>query len=141
MDDVSDSAKDAGKSVGGTTKKVKDLKKELQTLGFDELNILNSPKSDSDSGGSGGGSGSGGVGGAGIGDIDLPQYDFLKGLQKSTDEMEKKLKELFKPVTDSWNKYGKGVMDSFKFMLDELSGLVKSLGKTFGEVWQIGTGM
>lgn len=140
MDDVSDSAKDAGKSVGGTTKKVKDLKKELQTLGFDELNILNSPKSDSDSGGSGGGSGSGGVGGAGIGDIDLPQYDFLKGLQKSTDEMEKKLKELFKPVTDSWNKYGKEVMDSFKFMLDELSGLVKSLGKSFGEVWQNGTG-
>lgn len=140
MDDVSDSAKDAGKSVGGTTKKVKDLKKELQTLGFDELNILNSPKSDSDSGGSGGGSGSGGVGGAGIGDIDLPQYDFLKGLQKSTDEMEKKLKELFKPVTDSWNKYGKGVMDSFKFMLDELSALVKSIGKSFGEVWQNGTG-
>lgn len=140
MDDVSDSAKDAGKSVGGTTKKVKDLKKELQTLGFDELNILNSPKSDSDSGGSGGGSGSGGVGGAGIGDIDLPQYDFLKGLQKSTDEMEKKLKELFKPVTDSWNKYGKGVMDSFKFMLDELSVLVKSIGKSFGEVWQNGTG-
>lgn len=140
MDDVSDSAKDAGKSVGGTTKKVKDLKKELQTLGFDELNILNSPKSDSDNGGSGGGSGSGGVGGGSIGDIDLPQYDFLKGLQKSTDEMEKKLKELFKPVTDSWNKYGKGVMDSFKFMLDELSGLVKSLGKSFGEVWQNGTG-
>lgn len=140
MDDMSDSAKDAGKSVGGTTKKVKDLKKELQTLGFDELNILNSPKSDSDSGGSGGGSGSGGVGGGSIGDIDLPQYDFLKGLQKSTDEMEKKLKELFKPVTDSWNKYGKGVMDSFKFMLDELSGLVKSLGKSFGEVWQNGTG-
>ncbi len=140
MDDVSDSAKDAGKSVGGTTKKVKDLKKELQTLGFDELNILNSPKSDSDSGGSGGGSGSGGVGGGSIGDIDLPQYDFLKGLRKSTEEMEKKLKELFKPVTDSWNKYGKGVMDSFKFMLDELSGLVKSLGKSFGEVWQNGTG-
>lgn len=141
MDDVSDSAKDAGKSVGGTTKKVKDLKKELQTLGFDELNILNSPKSDSDSGGSGGGSGSGGVGGGGgIGDIKLPQYDFLKGLKKDTDEIEKKLKELFKPVTDSWNKYGKEVMDSFKFMLDELSGLVKSLGKSFGEVWQNGTG-
>lgn len=140
MDDMSDSAKNAGSSVGGATKKVKDLKKELQTLGFDELNILNSPKKDSDSGGSGGGSGSGGVGGGSIGDIELPQYDFLKGLQKSTDEMEKKLKELFKPVTDSWNKYGKGVMDSFKFMLDELSGLVKSLGKSFGEVWQNGTG-
>lgn len=140
MDDMSDSAKDAGSSVGGATKKVKDLKKELQTLGFDELNILNSPKKDSDSGGSGGGSGSGGVGGGSIGDIDLPQYDFLKGLQKSTDEMEKKLKELFKPVTDSWNKYGKGVMDSFKFSLDELSELVKSIGKSFGEVWQNGTG-
>lgn len=141
MDDMADSAKDAGSSVGGATKKVKDLKKELQTLGFDELNILNSPKNDSDSGGSGGGSGGGGIGGgAGIGDIDLPQYDFLKGLKKDTDEIEKKLKELFKPVTDSWNKYGKGVMDSFKFSLDELSALVKSIGKSFGEVWQNGTG-
>ena len=140
MDDMADSAGDAGSAVGGATKKVKDLKKELQTLGFDELNILNSPKSDSDSGGSGGGSGSGGIGGGGIGDIDLPQYDFLKGLKKDTDEIEKKLKELFKPVTDSWNKYGKGVMDSFKFSLDELSALVKSIGKSFGEVWQNGTG-
>ena len=141
MDDMADSAKDAGSSVGGATKKVKDLKKELQTLGFDELNILNSPKNDSDSGGSGGGSGGGGIGGgAGIGDIDLPQYDFLKGLKKDTDEIEKKLKELFKPITESWDKYGKGVMDSFKFSLDELSELVKSIGKSFGEVWQNGTG-
>ncbi len=141
MDDMADSAKDAGSSVGGATKKVKDLKKELQTLGFDELNILNSPKNDSDSGGSGGGSGGGGIGGgAGIGDIDLPQYDFLKGLKKDTDEIEKRLKELFKPVTDSWNKYGKGVMDSFKFALNELSELTKSIGKSFGEVWQNGTG-
>lgn len=141
MDDMADSAKDAGSSVGGATKKVKDLKKELQTLGFDELNILNSPKNDSDSGGSGGGGGTGGVGGGGgIGDIDLPQYDFLKGLKKDTDEIEKKLKELFKPVTDSWNKYGKAVMDSFKFALDELFKLTKSIGKSFGEVWQNGTG-
>lgn len=141
MDDMADSAKDAGSSVGGATKKVKDLKKELQTLGFDELNILNSPKNDSDSGGSGGGGGSGGVGGGGgIGDIDLPQYDFLKGLKKDTDEIEKKLKELFKPVTDSWNKYGKEVMDSFKFALNELSALIKSIGRSFGEVWQNGTG-
>ena len=141
MDDMADSAKDAGSSVGGATKKVKDLKKELQTLGFDELNILNSPKNDSDSGGSGGGGGSGGVGGGGgIGDIDLPQYDFLKGLKKDTDEIEKRLKELFKPITDSWNKYGKEVMDSFKFALDELSALIKSIGKSFGEVWQNGTG-
>lgn len=141
MDDMADSAGNAGSAVDGTSKKVKDLKKELQTLGFDELNILNSPKSDSDSGGSDGGGGSGGVGGGGsIGDIDLPQYDFLKGLKKDTDEIEKRLKELFKPVTDSWNMYGKAVMDSFKFSLDELSALVKSIGKSFGEVWQNGTG-
>lgn len=141
MDDMADSAGNAGSAVDGTSKKVKDLKKELQTLGFDELNILNSPKNDSDSGGSGGGSGGGGIGGgAGIGDIDLPQYDFLKGLKKDTDEIEKRLKELFKPVTDSWNMYGKAVMDSFKFSLDELSALVKSIGKSFGEVWQNGTG-
>ena len=64
----------------------------------------------------------------------------MKGLKKDTDEIEKRLKELFKPVTDSWNKYGKGVMDSFKFALNELSELIKSIGKSFGEVWQNGTG-
>lgn len=141
MDDMADSTNNAGSAVDGTSKKVKNLKKELQTLGFDELNILNSPKDDSDSGGSGSGGGGGSGGGlSGIGDIPLPSYDFLKGLKKSAEEIEKKLRELFKPIEESWKMYGEGVMKSLKFSWEEIKKLVESVGKSFGEVWQNGTG-
>lgn len=79
LDDVEDSANDASDAVGGTADKVKKLKKQL--MGFDELNIINKPDDSSDSGSGG----SGGAGGGGsIGDIELPQYDFLKGLENQT---------------------------------------------------------
>ena len=139
MDDLADSTDSAGDSSDKASKKVKKLKKELQTLGFDELNILNSPNDDSSSGSGGSGSGSG-TGGGSIGDIELPQYDFLKGLEKSTDALEKKLKELFKPISDSWSMYGKDVMDSFEFKWNQIGKLTKSIGTSFNEVWQNGTG-
>lgn len=139
MDDLADSTDNAGDSSDEASKKVKKLKKELQTLGFDELNILNSPNDDSSSGSGGSGSGSG-VGGGSIGDIELPQYDFLKGLEKSTDALEKKLKELFKPISDSWSMYGKDVMDSFEFKWNQIGKLTKSIGTSFNDVWQNGTG-
>ena len=153
MDDMADSsnnmasgANNAGSAVAGTTKKVKDLKKALQTLSFDELNILNNPDNNSDDGGSGGGgggAGGGGLGGGGlggIGDIELPQYDFLAGLKKSTDEIEKQLKHLFKPLLESWNQYGKEVMESMKFAWNEIWKLIKSIGASLDAVWQDGTG-
>lgn len=138
LDDVEDSANDASDAVGGTSDKIKKLKKQL--MGFDELNIINKPDS-SDSGGSG----SGGAGGGGsIGDIELPQYDFLKGLENQTNEMmdrlSKKMAEMFKPVTESWNKYGKGVLDSIEYQWDEIGKLINSIGTSFSSVWQNGTG-
>lgn len=139
LDDVEDSANGASDAVGGTADKVKELKKQL--MGFDELNIINKPddSSDSGSGGSGGASG-----GGSIGDIELPQYDFLKGLENQTNEMmerlAKKMAEMFKPVTNSWNKYGKGVLDSIEYQWTEIGKLVDSIGVSFGTVWQNGTG-
>jgi hypothetical protein len=57
-------------------------------MGFDELNILSSP--DSDSGASGGASG----GGAGL-DLEPIEYDFLKGLDTSEiDGLKEKMKEI-----------------------------------------------
>lgn len=86
LDDVEDSANGASDAVGGTADKVKELKKQL--MGFDELNIINKPDDSSDSGSGG----SGGAGGGGsIGDIELPQYDFLKGLENQTNEMMERL--------------------------------------------------
>ena len=139
LDDVEDSANGASDAVGGTADKVKELKKQL--MGFDELNIINKPDDSSDSGSGG----SGGAGGGGsIGDIELPQYDFLKGLENQTNEMmerlAKKMAEMFKPVTNSWNKYGKGVLDSIEYQWIEIGKLVDSIGVSFGTVWQNGTG-
>ena len=103
LDDIEDSADNASDAVGGTSDKIKKLKKQL--MGFDELNIISKPD-DGDSGGNSNGNGGGGS----IGDIELPQYDFLKGLENQTNEMmdrlAKKMAEMFKPVTESWNKYG-----------------------------------
>lgn len=139
LDDVEDSANGASDAVGGTADKVKELKKQL--MGFDELNIINKPDDSSDSGS--GGSGEAGGGGS-IGDIELPQYDFLKGLENQTNEMmerlAKKMAEMFKPVTNSWNKYGKGVLDSIEYQWTEIGKLVDSIGVSFGTVWQNGTG-
>lgn len=138
LDDVEESADNASDAVGGTSDKIKKLKKQL--MGFDELNIINKPDN-SDSGDSG----SGGAGGGGsIGDIELPQYDFLKGLENQTNEMmdrlSKKMAEMFKPVTESWNKYGKGVLDSIEYQWDEIGKLINSIGTSFSSVWQNGTG-
>lgn len=136
--DLEEDAEDAGNAVGGVSDKVKELKKQL--MGFDELNIINAPDNKS-----GGGSGGAGIpNGGSIGDIELPEYDFLKGIENQTNEMmdrlSKKFTKLFKPVTDSWNKYGKGVLDSIEYKWDEIGDLVNSVGISFNTVWQNGTG-
>ena len=135
LDDIEDSADNASDAVGGTSDKIKKLKKQL--MGFDELNIITKPD-DGDS------DGKDSAGGGSIGDIELPQYDFLKGLENQTTEMmdrlSKKMAEIFKPVTESWNKYGKGVLESIEYQWNEIGELINSIGRSFSSVWQNGTG-
>ncbi len=77
---------DAEESLDGVSGSIKKIKKQL--MGFDELNIINNP--DSDSGGSGGASGVG----AGL-NLDPLSYDFLKGLNTSkVDEIKSKLQDI-----------------------------------------------
>ena len=56
------------------------------------------------------------------------------------ERLAKKMAEMFKPVTNSWNKYGKGVLDSIEYQWTEIGKLVDSIGVSFGTVWQNGTG-
>lgn len=73
---ITSGAEDASDAIGGTTNKVKELKKSL--LGIDELNLL------TDNSNSAGGGGSGiGAGGSGGFDFELPEYDFLEALTES----------------------------------------------------------
>lgn len=75
---------DAEESLDGVSDKVKKIKKQL--MGFDELNILNNPNSDS------GGSEVAAVGGVGL-DMGVESYNFLEGLEtKNLDEVKSKLK-------------------------------------------------
>lgn len=65
-------------------------KAKKQMMGFDELNIIQNPNSDS-TGDSGAGA-SGGLGG-----MELKEYDFLAGLKTNNlDEIKEKLKDIFK---------------------------------------------
>ena len=81
-----DGFEDAEDSLGGTSDKLKKIKKQL--MGFDELNILSSP--DSDSGASGGAGG----GGAGLNREPI-EYNFLEGLDTSEiDGLKEKMKEI-----------------------------------------------
>ena len=81
---------DAEESLDGVSGSIKKIKKQL--MGFDELNIINNP--DSDSGSSGGASGSG----TGL-NLDPLSYDFLKNLDTSkVDEIKGKLTEALKIV-------------------------------------------
>ena len=76
---------DAEEDAEGVEGSLKKIKKQL--MGFDELNIISNPDSDS--------SGSGGSGGGGVGDMDLLEYDFLKGLDTSNlEEYKNKLKDI-----------------------------------------------
>ena len=87
----SDEFEDAEDSLDGVSGSIKKIKKQL--MGFDELNIINNPDTDS-----GGGSGGSSVGGAGL-DLKPLEYDFLKGLKtEKLDEVKAKLETIAKVV-------------------------------------------
>jgi phage-related protein len=87
FEDMPSGIEEAEDSLDGVSDKIKKIKKQL--MGFDELNIINAPDTDS-----GGGSGGASVGGAGL-DLKPLEYDFLKGLKtEKLDEIKNKLKNI-----------------------------------------------
>lgn len=73
-------------SLEDTTDTAKELKKQL--MGFDELNILKNKNSDSDKTDASYDLG-----------IELPEYDFLAGVDESTNDLYEKVKERIKELT------------------------------------------
>ena len=83
---MSGAFEDSEDALDGVSDKVKKIKKQL--MGFDELNIISNPDTDS------GSSGSNAIGG-GLGDMELLKYDFLKGLETGKlDEVKQKMKDI-----------------------------------------------
>lgn len=132
--DAGQQASGLGKATDGVGKSAKKAAKEMKALmGFDQINKLDDQSdggSDDGSGGSGGGSGGGAIQGASV------------DLGKIAEESSKnnKLLDFFKPIQLAWEKEGKRVMDSWKNMLQEVSLLIQSIGRSFSEVWQNGSG-
>lgn len=134
---LADAGKQAGglgKATDGVGKSAKKAAKEMKALmGFDQINKLDDQSdsgSDGGSGGSGGGPGDGAIQGASV------------DLGKIAEESSKnnKLLDFFKPIQLAWEKEGKRVMDSWKIMLQEVGLLIQSIGRSFSEVWQNGSG-
>ena len=110
--DATDGLADAQKRATKATKKAgKELNKyKKQLLGFDHINNLTKPDNkdkNSSSSPKSGGVGSVGGGGGGL-DFDLPQYDFLAGLENYLDEKTSKIAKFGKWVS----KHIKGVLST-----------------------------
>ena len=95
--DLGKAAKGAGKKVRGLSKALKKYSRQL--LGFDKINNLTTNKKTKSpkggGGGGGGGVGGGGIGGGGGFDLDLPEYDFLRGITDAFGKKHPKIKAFF----------------------------------------------
>lgn len=109
---------DSEENAEGVEGSLKKIKKQL--MGFDELNIINEPDSDSGSNSGAGSSNS-------LNGMELLEYDFLKGLDTSKlDETKEKVKEILWYVGEI--ALGLLAWKLSKSFLGSLNGLVASLG-------------
>ena len=122
---ATNSMKNYGSAIGGAAAAAKELKK--QTMGFDELNIVQSPTSTSGGGGGGGGGSIPSLDNVQMPNIELPNFDdFNKGLDKSRKKVEALLVTLgliagamyavanWEPITNAIIKATNKVGDFFK---------------------------
>lgn len=127
--------KDAQAAMGGyggsAKKAAKDAEEAQKALmGFDEINKLddNSNKGSGDDGGGGG---------------SLPVMDtsgFEDNMSSLADRIKAKLAKLFQPIAAAWAKEGQNTINSIKYALNEVWGLIKAIGESFETVWENGTG-
>lgn len=147
MQDMGTSAKKAMGDTGTGATKAKEKVEELQRslMGFDEINRigLDVNADDSDLGGFDGKDLDGGVGGA-PGGINFGgatgNYTTPEWLKNFADNVRDIMSRFFEPIRAAWDKHGQAVIDAFKYALNEVWELSKSIGRSFMEVWTNGTG-
>lgn len=124
--DAGPAAEDIEEGLTGGAKAAKEISKWLAP--FDELNIIPNQKDRGRSGGSDD---------TGLQHIDfeLPEYDFLKGLEAQ--DYTAFLREFFKPLAESWDEYYPRISEGFTALKNAWGNLKKtiqdSLMKVFGE--------
>lgn len=114
---------DYNKSLGGTAKAADKARGALAK--FDDLDVLE--KQEDTSGGGG--------------DSDNTGEDMFEEapIESQFEELAEKAKEvlsqLFVPLKEAWESQGEFVMESWRYALEEIGLLAKSVGKDFLEVW------
>lgn len=110
-------------SIGGAASEAKELNKQLQ--GFDKLNNLTTSKS----GGSSGGAST-------TAPEDMFETVNIEDKWKDlADKIKSILSKIFDPLKEAWKRAGDFVMKSWKFALEEVWKLIKTIAKDFLEVW------
>lgn len=132
----SKAAKQAATSLSGAGKAAKKAGKDAEKAiaPFDEINKIADKNSDNSSGGS---PGSGVVNPitpmANMGPIEA-------ATQEWADKFKKLMSELLQPVFAAWENEGQNTINAIKYALSSVWELIKSIGRSFEEVWLNGTG-
>ena len=96
------------------------------TMGIDELNVLSE---------SGGGAG----GGAGGFDDLWEEVEIPDWAKELSDKLKMTAKDLFEPIKKGWDDAKDYVLDGWKYMKDQLKGLLGDIARDFMKVWKSDT--
>lgn len=116
-------AKATASSMKNASGSAKQTSKSLSSV-HSEINNV----SDNKSGGSG----------SGTPNIDLSNIDSKTDIWIQS--LKEKIAHIFQPIQNSWNTYGTAVIDAITGALNSCENLIKTIGKSFKEVWENGTG-
>lgn len=95
-------------SMAGSAKKAKEESKQLVGVHDEINNVQSNDNSDSGSGGT------------------SPSFD-LSGIDNQMSALSQKLYDFFKPLVDSWNKYGPALVEQIKTTAGQVTGLISAV--------------
>ncbi len=124
--DMTDQVDDLGSSIGGATKKAKELKLSLR--GFDKLNNITTPTEPSASGGGGGG-----IGGA-LSGVDSRLLDALKEYDLHLDSISNKAAQIRDDIME-WLGFSRDANGEWKFQEVTLGTVIGLLAGGAGVLW------
>lgn len=108
-------------SMAGSAKKAKEESKQLAGVHDEINNVQSNDSSDSESGGS-----------------SSPSFD-LSGIENQMSPLAQKLYDFFKPLVDSWNKYGPTLVEQIKTTAGQVTGLISVVWGSFEKIITNGT--
>lgn len=108
-------------SMAGSAKKAKEESKQLSGVHDEINNVQSNDSSDSGSGGS-----------------SSPSFD-LSGIENQMSPLSQKLYDFFKPLVDSWNKYGPALVEQIKTTAGQVTGLISVVWGSFEKIITNGT--